>query len=555
MPGNTVSFMQPGAILAPDLSVEQTKLQRQYELAQALRQMSLQNDVPQRGAYSWTQGAAKIAEALAARHMTKRADEKQLAVNQAYASRLGSMFGGQPKGGDPNSTPSQASDPSAPLSGVPTQSPGASSPAQTPSPSGAGASSGPWSLTGDPQQDMAMYAMNPDKYGETVIASHAPVDMAKAVQQAQAAMARGDIATATALLQNVQKNNYIAPINGRPGSTIRDPLNPSHVIGYDAPSIEGAFPIYEGGSPVGYQQAPGAQAAIAGVAGAKAGATASAQAPYDLVTVTDAEGRSFQIPKSAVPGVGGGQGGSAPGGGLNGYYGKGAPAQGGGIPAGPGGIGVQTGIGPGQQSASTTAGTNSANGFNEAIQGGVNAQNAMRTINNLMEAGKGLPTGPTSGTISDIKSGVNAISGAFGGPQVFDQSQIAKFDEMAKNAATLGDQLSSAAGGGTDARLHNALKSLPGSHYSPQAIQEVGNNLKGLQSAALARSQAAAAWQQLHGANSYPQFQQAWQRAYNGDIFYHLQKGDVAQWSKGMSASEREHVMGQYRQMKAMGAF
>lgn len=552
MPGNTVSFMQPGAILAPDLSVEQAKLQRQYELAQALRQMSLEQVDGGRGPVSWTQGAAKIAQALAGRNLVRRADDKQLAVNQAYASRLGSMFGGQSKGGDPTSTPSQASDPSAPLSNIPhpiqSVDPDAAASTSSPAPSAppaaqAGNQPGPWSLTGNPQQDMSLYAANPEEYTKSMIASHAPTDMAKTVQQAQAALARGDMATATALLQNIQKNNYIAPVNARGNSWTTDPMTGKRTYNPGLP--EGSEPVFDAnGNVTGVKMIDGTVQAISAVTGAKAGAEAAAKAPYELTEIVDpATGEKRLVPKSTLTG---GSGNSSGGyGTLNSHYGVGGTAP----------VNNVSGLSPGATSAATTAGTNSANGFNEAIQGGVQAKNAIRSIDNIMSAAKNLPTGPGSGLISNVKSGVNAIAGAAGMGPVFDPSQIAHFDEMAKNAAALGDQLSNAAGGGTDARLHNALRSLPGDHYSPQAIQEVGTNLKSLQSAASARSQAAAAWQQLHGANSYPQFQQTWQRAYNPDIFYHMQKGDVAQWSKGMSAIEREHVMGQYRQMKAMGAF
>ena len=333
---------------------------------------------------------------------------------------------------------------------------------------------GPMSLTGNPQQDMAMYAMNPQEYTKSVIAAHAPVDFAKLLQQAGidplSPLGR------QIMQSQLAKQNYIAPINGRPGSTIRDPNDPSRILGYDAPSINGAFPTYgANGMPTGYQQAPGAVQAQAAMEGATAGAKAAAQAPYELVTVIDPNtGASFQQPKSTITGGAGAPAGAPSGGGLNGYYGapSGAP------------MGNQSGLGPGQQSANTTAGTNSANGFNDAIKAGENAKNAMRTINNIMTAANGIQTGTGAGTLSEVKSGLNVVLPK---SMQFDTRDIAKFDEIKKNAASLGDQLSGAAGGGTDARLKNALDSLPNANYSPAAIQEVATNLKGLQAAALGR--------------------------------------------------------------------
>ena len=101
-PANSVNFWSPQAMVAPDLTVQEQQIERQRAIADALRAQSLQNDVPQRGAYSWTQGASKLAQALAANVIHRRTDKQQTALNQAYAGRMGAMFGIKPKGGDPS---------------------------------------------------------------------------------------------------------------------------------------------------------------------------------------------------------------------------------------------------------------------------------------------------------------------------------------------------------------------------------------------------------------------------------------------------------------------
>ena len=211
-------------------------------------------------------------------------------------------------------------------------------------------------------------------------------------------------------------------------------------------------------------------------------------------------------------------------------------------------------IGPGAAASQGEAGKNSANQFNAAISAGSNAKGAMRQIDQIMGAAQGLQTGPGSEALSGIKSAYNALRPGWL-PQA-DPGPIAKFDEMKKNAAALGEQLSQG-GGGTDARLKNALDSLPNAHYSPAAIQEVSYNLKGMQSAALAKAQAAAAWQQTKGPGDYPTFERQWQQAFNPDVFYHMAKGpqDFAKWANSMSPSDRARTLGQYRTMKQMGGF
>ena len=236
---------------------------------------------------------------------------------------------------------------------------------------------------------------------------------------------------------------------------------------------------------------------------------------------------------------------------IGNYY---ANQGGGGNP--PANTGNISAPGPQAQTAATTAGTNSANGFQQAIDDGAKAKDASRSLTLIMDAAKDLPTGPGAETVSNLKSGVNAAVGAFGRGPIFDPDKIAKFNEMAKNAANLGQQLSSGAGAnGTDARLSNALKSLPTSHYSPAAIQEVGLNLKALAAAANGRAQAAAAWQQQNGPGGYAQFQSQWQKAYNPDLFYHMQKGDFQGWASNMSPASRAHTLDQYRTLKSLGAF
>jgi hypothetical protein len=377
------------------------------------------------------------------------------------------------------------------------------------------------SLSGNPQQDMGDMMLNPEKYGEAVIASHTPTDLAK--MMAQSGIDPNSALGHQIMQANIAKQNYIAPAQARPGGYTQDPTTGAWT--YHAALPQGSQPtMAPDGSVASVAPIPGAAQVESVMAGAKAGATSAAQAPYDLITVTDPQsGRTYQIPKSSITGGAGGA--AAPsGGGLNGYYrgASGAPA------------GAPAGLGASETSSLTTAGKNSADAFQSAIDGGNNAKNSIRLIDNIMTAANGLQTGTGADAMSQVKSFGNSVLGQVG-IHPFDTRDIAKFDEIRKNAAQLGDQLSASVGGGTDARLKNALDGLPTAHYSPQAIQEVGTNLKALQTAALGRAQAASAWLQTHKPDSYPEFQQAWQKAYDPDLFYYMQKGPdaFAGWVKG----------------------
>ena len=76
--GNSQGFLSPQALIAPDQAVEQQQVQRQSELAAALRQMSMEPiDASNGGNISWTQGMAKLAQAIAGGFVQRSADNRQ----------------------------------------------------------------------------------------------------------------------------------------------------------------------------------------------------------------------------------------------------------------------------------------------------------------------------------------------------------------------------------------------------------------------------------------------------------------------------------------------
>ena len=83
------------------------------------------------------------------------------------------------------------------------------------------------------------------------------------------------------IVQNtIAKQNYVAPVNARPGSILRDAFNPSQVVAFNPHVPDGATPLFDaGGNVVAYNPIPGAQ----GIMGANAAAVEGGkgtQLPY-----------------------------------------------------------------------------------------------------------------------------------------------------------------------------------------------------------------------------------------------------------------------------------
>ena len=491
-----IGFSNPAMLIAPDIAVQQQQLDRQRAIAAALQQQSLEPIDGGRGAISWTQGLAKIAQALGARAANKRADVKQADLARQYATALRAQFGG---GGGPASTPTGQvfgggpnADGSMSLAG-PSASQPVSAPADTgqasqmPQTAPAAAQQAaqpqqpsPWSLTGNPDQEFSMYAMNPDTYGEAVIASHAPTDFAKLAQQA--GITPNSPLYQQLLQGQIAKQNYIAPINGRPGSTIRDPNNPSRILGYDMPTVEGAIPEYgPNGEPRGYRQAPGATAATAAMEAAKTGARAGTEAHYGLVQVFDEGGQAHWVPKDTLTG---------------------GPMSGGGTPAqrGPGGAGpISSAVGstyaaapPGTIAARNAYATDSARAFGDIQAAGADVPNrmmALREMGGVLD--NGLKTGPTLARARDVaqKLGIPGI--------VTDNvAELNKWASQysARSAAELG--LS-----GSDTRVNLTIHANPNGSMPTGALRNIVGKLAGIEAAKAARANMAGAWAQNNPAD------------------------------------------------------
>lgn len=522
-----VQGLNPSVLVAPDYQTQMMEAQRRLDLANALRAQALQDTPGNGGKVSWTQGLSRIAAALSASANSRQALSDMKGANQAYAAGMARMFGGQPQQSAPQPQAAPVIHQSGPVTpGDEPVAPPQAAPQPPPtSPPQAGGAHGAFNLTGDPQTDMAMYVMNPDEYGKAVIGSHTPTDFARLLEQSGVDPASP---LGRQLMQSqVAKQNYVAPVNGRPGSTIRDPYDPSKVIGYDAPNQPGAFPIYgPDGMPKGYQQAPGAAQAAGTMAGAQAGAKAAAEAPFDVQQVFNPQtGQMELVPKSAITGGGGS---------LNSYYGRGQQ-QGAHFAAGPS---------LGAQAAADAYGKGSAAAF-------LNTQNmaeaspqrvqALREMSSLITGPNALATGPTAAKFQQIAEEHGLPFGYSGNAFIFNKD-AARF--VAQNAADLGLN-------GSDARLGMMANASPNMKMTPDALKVVIPTMIGLEYAKMAKATAASAWaQRSPGTNA--QFESQWRQAYDPRMFTAYAEGGPQALAKA-PANLRQQWLKDYRTLKGMG--
>jgi hypothetical protein len=149
---NTINFASPQAMIAPDIAAQQLQLQRQQQLADALRQGAITPIESQTvtGAgparvvpISPFQGLAKLGQAYFAKKLQDQNDAKQLELGKAYMGQLAKILGQAPSDAGTNlgdsgaQMPQSAADAQTTLPQTSGSSEAASMPDVTPQDSGA----------------------------------------------------------------------------------------------------------------------------------------------------------------------------------------------------------------------------------------------------------------------------------------------------------------------------------------------------------------------------------------------------------------------------------
>lgn len=558
-----VTFVNPVDPVGSQIALQQ--LQRQQALADALRERALSPLQGNGGNIAWTQGLAQIGQALAARIMQNRIDKRTADVGYQAANATRAMFGvppiqpveqpaayKAPIAEQMNPSPPPMQQTVAPTGNVPgatdmlngqqppqmpQQAPQVAPQEQAPQQPPQQAGGYPMSLTGDPQTDYGYYIQNPDKYTEAVIAAHAPTDFAKTL--VASGIPQGSPLFKQLMQANVAKQNYTAPVNGRPGSTLRDPYDPTKVIGYDAPTVDGGIPIYgPDGQFQGYKAAPGAAAITAQMTGAKAGAEAGAKAPYELIQVWNPQTGQMELrPKSDATGGGSqrGAGGAGP------------------IDAALGG-GNHFAAGPrlGAQSAANTAGTGSANAFTAIQEQAQDVPTRLMALRQSLDlVNKGVLTGPGAQSLQHWQGLANTFGIPFAGKDVSDATELNKW--LSQYSARAAQDLGLS---GSDARIALTVQATPNGHMQPNALKHIIPRMIGMEMGKAAYATAAGNWQQKYGADTNAQFQTEWRKNYDPTLFTAMQWGPASfkNWVKSLKPEDQAKYKAKYMGLKAMGA-
>lgn len=554
-----VSFGNPTAIIAPDLAVAQEQLARKQQLIDALKSQGLQPIDGGRGGISWTQGLAKLLGTYAATRMQKANDAQSVALNRQYADRMGSLFGMQPRfaSADPSQPAPQAAPMAAPAPDASQQSafnqafspdamsaiqggqtpppvqPASAPPQAAPSPQPPMAAGQPMpaqqsaqpgyamSLSGNPQQDMMDYFMNPGAYSEAMIKNHSPVAPAQMMQQAQAALARGDTASASAILGQMNKDQYIAPINVRQGGAVLDPITRKPI--FENPQLPpGASVTWDAnGRPTQVSMVPGAETAIAGAAGAKT----AGENRYEPIAGYDAAGNP--VFGNKLDAANGGSSNFRPNAPL------GAPA------------------------AADVQGKASAEIYqriNDNAAGAPDRIFALHQIDNLA-SNPNIVLGPGSDAVNKFTGVLGTLGQKVG---ITPPQSVTNAGEFNKWTAQYGARTAESLGlSGSDARFNVAVHASPNGQMTPQAIKSVLPTFIGWEVAAKDRGAMAQNFQQRYGLQSANQFQTHWAQNYDPRIYTWMAQGGVPEVRRQVSrlpATERANLLRKYDGMKALGA-
>lgn len=530
--GQASPLANPVNFIDPTLQTQQAQLDRQQALAAQLRSSSFQDSPSNGGRVSWTQGLARLADALVGKSLQKKADTAQSDLAGKYGAALGRMFGGgQPQGAAPidaaPDAPAQllalpATDQSIDI--PPQPQPPAAAPAPASMPAGAGAPSrGPLSLTGDPQQDMSMYAMAPDKYMEGVIASHSPVEFAKFLQQS--GIDPSSPIGRQLMQSNLAKQNYVAPVTGRPGAIQRDPYT-NQIIGVDPQNIEGLNPVVQNGQFTGsYTPAPGAAPGVAQMEAAKAGGRAT-QNPVQVFDPTT--GAPMFSTQAQVAG------------------------------AAHNGQPMQAGPGLGAQAAFNVTGTNSANAFQDISNGAADVPNRIYALNQMgqIAADPKAQFGAGSEGLNQFRGHLATLAQGMGiaAPTPLQATNANEFQKWATQySARSGQELGLS---GSDARTQLAVHATPNGEMTREALQSVIPQMVGIENAKQGYANAANSWQQQHGPQTVQQFRAEWNKVYDPAIYTHMSQGPqaFAGWVKSLSPAEAAAARQKYITLKSIGA-
>lgn len=530
--------MNPAYLLDPTLMGGQQQVDQQQQLANLLIQQGIAPDGGTQMAgqvaikRSPMEGIAKLAALLSGQNMQQTANQQQQALAQRQAGAMAQMFGmgapGQSPQGAPQGAPGQM-----PI-GTPGQAP--QQPQGAPQGMPAQGGSGPMSVSGaSPMTNLMDYATDPAAHMKAVMDQF---QQTPEMKMAAAAYGVGTPAYNAALREQVQKAGYIAPIDAKPGTPVLDPrtMKPVFFAPKTADGINLNFdnPLAPTASAI-----PGYAGANAGIVGAQEGATQDNKVFTGVPgpNGSPVSGRGVDLfPSSSNPplppdsgppqfNIGGGPNAiataraaiashnSPEAQALLAQFDKQYPPSAA-APAAPTQGRVITGQSPGDAAAQKDTATSIVGRNQSIIADGNAAPQDIESLNRMGELANGSNFGPGASNVAKWK----AMAAQFPGmglitdPSNLEQQQT-NVTLMKKYMSGMAGRMSGSSGTGTDARLQNAIDSLPNDAAPDAAIKQVVPMLIAQRTA---RMDEAGLRQQL-GDNSQAisTFENKWRNAYN----------------------------------------
>jgi len=266
-------------MILPQFQGNMYDIQRKQALAQALMQGGLTPaEIPSTpGAKLGPMaGVNKVLQAVAGGYLGSQVGQDMTSLGQQqYAALLGMFGGGQPQA-------TTTTSPAVPDTENGFTPPNGGNGVPQPVQSGGGSLRIPGL---NPQTAAMAYLLNPDEYTKAALSQFGPTDLSKSLLQA--GIDPSSPLGRQLIQANIAKQNYVAPIEGKPGTIGRDPFTNKPM--FFNPNIpEGGTPVFDAsGNVVGMNLIPGATK----VEGEMSGAKASGPARYQLNTLYDATGK------------------------------------------------------------------------------------------------------------------------------------------------------------------------------------------------------------------------------------------------------------------------
>jgi hypothetical protein len=541
--------------IAPDIATQQQQLARQQQMADLLRSQAFAPSGDTQVIGGWAvkksplEGAAKLAQALGSSYMQNGIDQKNLDLAKLLQGRMSDILGGgspQPQGnqgGSFNPLPGQlgsgmvdAADPSiAPpdqTGGDPVISRGgaplvpAVAPVEKSSPSPANnyalANLLKGSVIGQIGGDAAAKSYW-DQFGAT-----------EATKQAMAAGLDPRQANADALI----KSNYIAPVNARPGSILRDPRT-NMPIAYNPHVPDGATPTFDAsGNVIGMKQIEGALPLIQ----ANSRALAAGKAEVTPQAGFDASGKPvFTNQLAASQGGGTGVAPTVNTGRFGGYNAPGAGA-------------IAPGLPPGVATAAEGQASQNTKRSGMLVDTAAESPTRVNVLDNILQLSKdGVATGPTQ----EWKNKAKGMAADSLGIQSW-KDDVTGFQEMKKFLNQNGIRAWQAAGGtGTDSQLAAAMTANPNDKMFPGAIRTMANWAKAGELALQSKASAQDAWLARNNNNpqAQNQFEAAWRKNYDPRIYQMklMDPTELQAFTAKLPANDRAALLQKYSTAKQNG--